>query len=49
MSEKILKFDDAVINKKEFHASKQAIDLSLISIDKIVVSDKYNYSDNVSK
>ena len=28
MSEKTLKFDNIVINKKEFHASKQSIDLN---------------------
>ena len=44
MSEQTLKF-----NKKEFHASKQAITVSLVDTDKIVVSDKYNHSDNGSK
>ena len=29
MSKKTLKFGDMVVNKKEFHASKQAIALSL--------------------
>ena len=29
-------------NKKEFHKSKQPIDLDLINVDKIVVSDKLN-------
>ena len=38
-----------MVNKKEFHASKQAIDLSLVDIDKIVVSDKFKLSDNGSK
>ena len=28
MSEKTLKFDNIVVNKKEFHASKQSIDLN---------------------
>ena len=46
MSEKTVKF---VVNKKEFHASKQAIDLNLVDTDKIVVSDKFKYSDNGSK
>ena len=44
MSEQILKFDDIVVNKKEFHASKQAIALNLISTCKIVVSDKFKHS-----
>ena len=46
MSEKTLKFDNIRVNKKEFHKSKQPIDLSSISVDKIVVSDKSKYSDN---
>ena len=43
MSEKTLKFGDVIVNKKEFYASKQAIDLSLVDTDKIVVSDKFKY------
>ena len=49
MSEKTLKFGDIVVNKKEFHASKQAVDLSIGDTDKIVVSDKFKNSDNGSK
>ena len=49
MSAKTLKLADIVVNKKEFHASKQAIDLSLIDTDKIVVFDKFKHSDNDSK
>ena len=41
MSEQTLKFGDIVVNKKEFHASKQGIALSLVDADKIVVSDKF--------
>ena len=33
------------VNKKEFHNSKQAIDLGLINVDQIVVSDKLKHSD----
>ena len=29
MSEKTIKFDDIVLHKKEFHKSKQPIDLNL--------------------
>ena len=46
MSEQTLKFGDIVVNKKEFHASKQAIALNLVNTNKIVVSDKFNYSDD---
>ena len=31
MREKILKFDSIVVNKKEFHKSKQPIDLDVLS------------------
>ena len=34
MSKKTLKFCDIVINKKEFHACKQAFDLNLLDTDK---------------
>ena len=43
MSEKTLKFNNIKINKKEFHKSKQAIDLDSIITDKIVVSDKFKH------
>ena len=43
MGEKTLKFNNIKINKKEFHKSKQAIDLDSIITDKIVVSDKFKH------
>ena len=46
MIEQILKFGDVVVNKKEFHASKQAITLNLVNTNKIVVSDKFKHSDD---
>ena len=46
MSGKTLKFDNIKVNKKEFHASKQAIDLNLVNISKIVISDKSKHSDS---
>ena len=45
MSEKTLKFNNTKINKKEFHKSKQAIDLDSVDTDKIVVSDKFRHSE----
>ena len=39
-------FNNIKINKKEFHKSKQAIDLELVTVDKIVVSDKFKHSEN---
>ena len=46
MSEQTLKFGEIVVNKKEFHASKQAIALSLVKSSKIVVFDKLKHSDD---
>ena len=45
MSEKTLKFNNIRVNKKEFHKSKQPIDLMSVNVDQIVVSDKFMYSD----
>ena len=45
MNEKALKFNNIKINKKEFHKSKQAIDLDTVTVDKIVVSDKFKHSE----
>ena len=46
MSEKTLKFDNIRVNKKEFHKSKQPIDLKSVNVDQIVVSDKFKHSDD---
>ena len=45
MSEKTLKFNNIKVNKKEFHKSKQAIELDLVDTDKIVVSDKFRHGE----
>ena len=45
MSEKTLKFNNIRVNKKEFHKSKQPIDLMSVNLDQIVVSDKFKYSE----
>ena len=45
MSEKILKFNNVKVNQKEFHKSKEAIDLDSVDTDKIVVSDKFKHSE----
>ena len=45
MSEKTLKFDNIIVNK-EFHKSKQLINLDLnLNVDQTVVSDKCKHSD----
>ena len=48
-SKKTLKFDNIEANKKEFRASKQAIDLNLIEINKIVIYDKFKHRDKSIK
>ena len=45
MSEKTLKFNNIMVNKKEFHKSKQPIDLMSVNVDQIVLSDKFKDSD----
>ena len=43
MSEKTLTFNNIKINKKEFHKSKEPIDLLSVDVDQIVVSDKFKH------
>ena len=49
MSEQTLKFGENVVNKKDFHASKQAITLDFVDTNNIVVSDKFKFSDDGCK
>ena len=44
MSEKTLKFNNIRLNKKEFHKSKEPIDLMSVNVDRIVVSDKFKHN-----
>ena len=44
MSEKTLKFNNIMVNKKELHKSKQPINLDLVNVDQIAVSDKFKHS-----
>ena len=45
MGKKILKFNNIRLNKKEFHKSKQPIDLMSVNADQIVLSDKFKHSE----
>ena len=45
MSEKTLKFNNISVNKKEFHKSKQPVDLMSVNAGQIVVSDQFKHSD----
>ena len=49
MSEKTLKFDNITVNKKECHKSKQSIELDLVNVDQIAVSDKFKHNDDSFK
>ena len=49
MGEKTLKFNNIKVNKKEFHKSKQAIDLDSVDTNKIVVSEKFRHSEESFK
>ena len=45
MTKKTLNFNNMRLNKKKFHMSKKAIDLMSVNLNKIVVSDKFNYNE----
>ena len=45
MSEKRLKSNNIKLNKKEFHMSKEPIDLLSVDLDQIVVSHKFKHND----
>ena len=45
MSEKTLKFNNVILNKKKFHRSKEPIDLLSVDLDQIVVSYKFKHND----
>ena len=49
MAEQTLKFDNIRVNKKEFHKSKQQIDLMSVNVDQIVVSDKFKHNNESLK
>ena len=49
MGEKTLKINNNKVNKKEFHESKQAIDLDLVDTGKIVISDRFKHSEEEFK
>ena len=45
MSENTLQFHNIFL-KKEFHKSKQSIDINLVNVDQILISDKFKHSDD---
>ena len=44
MNGKTLKFNNIGVNKKEFHMSKEPIDLMSLNVDQIVMSDKFKHN-----
>ena len=38
------KFDNVEVNKKKFHASKQAVALNIVNINQILISGKFKHS-----
>ena len=44
-SEKTLKFNNLVVDKNEYNKSKQPINLDLVNVDRIVISDKFKNND----
>ena len=49
MTKKPLKFNNIRVDKKKFHMSKKAIDLMSVNLNKIVVSDRFNYNEDCFK
>ena len=41
---KTLKFNNIRLNRKEFHKSKEPIDLLSVKVDQMVVSDKFKHN-----
>ena len=44
-SEKTLKFNNFVVDKNDYHKSKQPINLDLVNEDRIVISNKFKHND----
>ena len=49
ISKNTLKLHNIKLDKKEFHKSKQAIELGLVTLDQIVVSDKFKHGNKEFK
>ena len=49
MTEKTLKFNNIILNKKEFHKLKEPIDLLSVDLDQKVVPDKFEHNKKVFK
>ena len=49
MSEKTLKFDNIRVNEKDFHKSKQPINLDFVNVNQIAISDQFKHTDDAFK
>ena len=49
MSKKTPQFSYIILNKKEFHKSKEPIDLFSVNVDQTVVSDKFKHNNESFK
>ena len=45
MSEKTLKFHNIRVSKDKFHKFTEPINLNLVNIDRIVISEKFKHND----
>ena len=45
MSKKTLKCKNTEVNKNQFHVCKQPIDLKLISVNQVLMPEKFEHSD----
>ena len=45
MNKKTLKFNNIKLNRKEFHKSREPINLFSVDLDQIVVSDRFKHND----
>ena len=48
MGVEILKFNNIIMDKKTFHKLKEPIDLLLVNIDQIIVSDKFKHNEVIN-
>ena len=48
MGVEILKFNNIIIDKKTFHKLKEPIDVLLVNIDQIIVSDKFKHNEVIN-
>ena len=48
MGVEILKFNNIIMDKKTFHKLKEPIDVLLVNIDQIIVSEKFKHNEVIN-